>query len=186
MLFATPKISRETAGRLQRLDALRTRLGDATSPPTPWLGRLRRRVRASTMSSSVSIEGFAVPAAERAAIVDGTAVPEYDDADRMALACYARAMDHVGHHGEDPRFEWNDRVILDLHFDACHFQREKSPGLLRTGPIHVTADDGGSPAYTGPDATDADALLDELIKWLRRGDPDPHVVVRAAMAICTS
>ena len=51
-------------------------------------------------------------------------------------------MDHVGTMAIDPSFRWLDRVILDLHFDACHFQRDKDPGLWRTGPIGVTAPDG--------------------------------------------
>ena len=54
--------------------------------------------------------------------------PDPTDDDRMALACYARAMDHVGAMSDDPVFRWVDRVILDLHFDACHFQKDKDPG----------------------------------------------------------
>lgn len=36
-----------------------------------------------------------------------------DDENRMAVACYARAMDHVGVMATDPTFRWLDRVILD-------------------------------------------------------------------------
>ncbi len=60
----------------------------------------------------------------------------------MAVACYARAMDHVGTMAVDPSFRWLDRVILDLHFEACSFQRDKEPGLWRTGPIGITGADG--------------------------------------------
>ena len=51
-------------------------------------------------------------------------------------------MDHVGTMAVDPEFRWLDRVILDLHFDACYFQRDKDPGLWRLGPIGVTGADG--------------------------------------------
>ncbi|MEJ7797656.1 MAG: Fic family protein [Solirubrobacteraceae bacterium] len=148
----------------------------------PWLGQLRRQVRASTAQSSVSIEGFRVPHGEGAAIVAGTDVPDPADADRMALAGYAHAMDHVGTMAVDPHFRWSDRAILDLHFDACAVRRDRSPGLWRTGPIHVTSPSGVHPAYTGPDGDDVPGLMTEVVDWLERGDLDTHVAVRAAMA----
>lgn len=182
MLFATPTPSKELATQLRELDALRTRLGDAAGSPGPWLGQLRRQIRSSTMESSVSIEGFHVPAGDGPGIVSGTSVPDPGDTDRMALAGYARAMNHVGTMAVDPHFRWLDRVILDLHFDACDFQRDHSPGLLRTGPIYVTSPSGGSPAFTGPDATHVPALVNEIVDWLQDGDLGAHVAVRAAMA----
>lgn len=90
-------------------------------------------------------------------------------------------MDHVGTMAIDPAFRWHDRVILDLHFDACHFQRDKDPGLWRTGPIGVTAPDG-SLEYRGPESESVEELMDEVIAWLQDGDLDVDVVVRAAMA----
>jgi Fic family protein len=99
----------------------------------------------------------------------------------MALSCYARAMDHVSAMAIDPTFRWLDRVILDLHFDACGFQRDRSPGLWRTGPIGITASDG-SLAYEGPDAGQVPGLMGGVVNWLEEGDLDAHVVIRAAMA----
>ncbi len=84
--------------------------------------------------------------------------------------------------GTDPHFRWNDRVILDLHFDAVYFQRDKLPGLWRTGPIYVTSPSGGHPAYEGPAGEDVPELMAETVEWLESGDLDAHVVVRAAMA----
>ena len=120
--------------------------------------------------------------ATAAAIVAGEAHPDPDDDGQMAVACYARAMDHVGTMAIDPRFCWSDRVILDLHFDACLFQRDKSPGLWRTGPIYVTDSAGAAPAYAGPDGAGVPALMGEVVDWLEHGDIDAHAVVRAAMA----
>lgn len=181
MLFRTPEdhaIDRE----LRELDELRARLGDSTGAAGPWLGTLRRQVRAASAASSIAIEGFRVPQAETVALATGARQPDLDDDDRMALACYGRAMDHVGTLAVDPRFRWLDRVILDLHFDTCWFQREARPGLYREGGIAVTSLTGAGHAYVGPPAEDVPALMDELVAWLEEGDLDAHVVVRAAMA----
>jgi Fic family protein len=182
MLYATPQATPALDAQLLKLDELRRRLGEGTGTPGPWLGQLRRQVRASSVESSVSIEGFTVPAGEAAALVAGDEQPPPDDENRLAIASYARAMDHVGIMAIDPNFRWFDRVILDLHFDACYFQRVKLPGLWRTGPIYVTSPGGGSPAYTAPAAEDVPQLMTETIDWLQSGDLDSHVVVRAAMA----
>jgi len=182
MIYATPSLTHDLRSQLQELDGLRSELGGATGVATPWLGQLRRQVRAVSFESSVSIEGFVVPPGEAAALVAGDEVPSPEDEDRMAVACYARAMDHVGTMAIDPQFRWLDRVILDLHFDACYFQRDKSPGLWRTGPIYVTSPDGGAPAYEGPPGEEVVQLMDEVVRWLDHGSGDNHVVVRAAMA----
>ena len=62
----------------------------------------------------------------------------------MAVSCYARAMDHVGVMAQDPSFRWLDRVILDLHFDACYFQRDKDPVTGGPGRSRSPAPAGGS------------------------------------------
>lgn len=180
MIFSVPRST--PVAQLRDLDKLRARLGEATGVAGPWLGQLRRQVRASTAGSSVSIEGFTVPADEAPAIVAGSQVPDAADSDRMALACYARAMDHVGTMAIDPHFRWLDRVILDLHFDACLFQREKSPGLWRTGPVYVTSPNSTKPAYTGPEASAVADLMGEVADWLQNGAADVHIAIRAAMA----
>jgi len=91
-------------------------------------------------------------------------------------------MDHVGIMAMDPHFRWLDRVIVDLHFDACYFQRDKLPGLWRVGPIYVTRPDGGPPAYEGPPHAEVPGLMDDVVDWLEHGDREAPVVVRAAMA----
>jgi Fic/DOC family len=182
MLYATPRITEELGAQVRELDGLRTELGDATGQPGPWLGQLRRQIRASSVESSVSIEGFVVPSGEAAALVAGNESPPPEDEDRMAVASYARAMDHVGIMTMDRHFRWLDRVILDLHFDACYFQRDKLPGLWREGPIYVTSPNGGPPAYEGPPHEEVPDLGSEVGDWLENGDLDAHVAVRAAMA----
>ena len=121
-----------------------------------------------------------MPTEDAVAIVSGEP-PLPDDESRLAVACYARAMEHVGVMADDPSFHWYDRVILDLHFDACYFQQDKSPGRWRTGPIGVTSDDGRF-LYRAPNADQIPALMTEVVDWLDHGEVDAHVVVRAAMA----
>lgn len=182
MIYRTPALPKDLQARLSELDELRQQLGRETAYPSPWIGTLRKQVRAASVESSVSIEGFEMPSEEAENVVAGAASGvEESDENRLAVASYARAMDHVGVMALDPVFEWADRVILDLHFDACYFQRDKSPGHWRTGPIGVTAPDG-TLAYQAPAAEEVVPLLREVIEWLRASDLEEHVVVRAAMA----
>ncbi len=181
MIYATPPMTPALKKQLDQLAELRAALGDQVKTSSRWMGSLRRQVRASSIEGSTSIEGFSVSPEEALALADGRDLGDRDHENRQAVACYARAMDHVGAMGVDPSFRWVDRVILDLHFDACYFQPDKHPGLWRTGPIGVTAADGLL-EYEGPDDDQAVELMDEVLDWLTGGDLEVDVVVRAAMA----
>jgi Fic family protein len=181
MLYRTPQTTKTLERRIDELDKLRRALGKRTGEAAPWLGTLRRLARASAAASSTSIEGFEVSADDAIAIVSGEATPALADDDRMAVACYVRAMEHVGVMAEDPAFRWLDRVILDLHFDACSFQQDAGPGRWRTRPVGVTGSRGRL-IYQAPDADQVPELMAEIVEWLDRRDLDAHVVVRAAMA----
>ncbi len=182
MIFRTPPTNKTLARQLTELDELRKRLGDQAGIAGPWLGSLRRRWRASSAESSIEIEGFHVPADETIAVTSGAEPLDPDDDDRMALSCYARAMDHVGVMSDDLAFRWVDRVVLDLHFDACHFKKDKDPGQYRRSGIEVTSPGGGPPAYVGPPYEEVPKLMGEVIGRLDHGDVGAHVAVRAAMA----
>lgn len=181
MIYACPSPKGSLLGSLTELRRLRMELEAQTSRPIRWLGSLRRQVRATSISGSTSIEGFSVSPEEAVDLAERRAAVAEDDENRQAVACYARAMDHVGTMAADPGFRWLDRVILDLHFDACYFQRDKEPGLWRTGPIGVTAADG-SLEFRGPDAEDVPALMSEIVAWLQEQEPEADPAVRAAMA----
>lgn len=169
-------------GQLEELAGLRDDLGQETKTPARWMGSLRREVRARSIGGSTSIEGFSVSPEEALELTSGAGAADENDENRQAVSCYARAMDHVGTMAIDPAFGWSDRVILDLHFDACWFQRDKDPGLWRTGPIGVTGSDG-TLEYVGPDADLVVGLMDEVIASLVKGEQGGvDVVVRAAMA----
>ncbi|UTI65177.1 Fic family protein [Paraconexibacter antarcticus] len=182
MLFVTPPLSRKVLADLRELDARRAELGAQVGVARPWSGALRRQVRAATAESSIAIEGFQVPTGLAGGILDGQQVPVVGEQDAAALAAYARAMDHVAAMAEDPRFAWGERVILDLHFDTCHFQPDARPGRYREGPILVTSPEGGAPAYVAPPADEVPALVEEFVRWLSGEADEAHVVVRAAMA----
>ena len=181
MIYRTPPIEGALAARVGELGRLRAQLGRGIARPARWLGTLRREVRASSIGSSTSIEGFSVSPQEALELTGDREAADRGDENRQAVACYARAIDHVGSLAADPGFRWTDRVILDLHFDACHFQRNMAPGLWRTGPIGVTAADG-SLEFRGPDAADVPGLMAEVVDWLAGGDLEADAFVRAAMA----
>ena len=181
MIYATPSIQPAMQRQLDELAELRAALSGQITTRSRWMGSLRREVRASSIESSTSIEGFSVSPEEALSLANDGDVTDRDQENRQAVACYARAMDHVGTMGVDPAFRWVDRVILDLHFGACYFQRDRDPGLWRTGPIGVTAPDG-SLEYEGPDGERVVGLMDEVVEWLASGDHEVDVVVRAAMA----
>lgn len=181
MIFSVPPIDGGLKQRLDELTQLRERLGSETERPLRWIGTLRRLVRAATVESSTSIEGFSVDPEEAVALVSGDARPNAGDENQLAVASYGRAMRHVAAMAADPRFRWSERVLLDLHFDACEFQDDKDPGLWRRGPISVTGP-GGRIAYRGPDAEAVPDLMAEAASWLERDDLDAPAVVRAAMA----
>jgi Fic family protein len=181
VISATPIPTPELQAQLDDLDRLRDDLGHEVGRTVPWIGALRRQVRASSVEGSTSIEGFSVGPGEAVALVSGDQSVDPDDENRQAVACYARAMDHVGVMAADPLFIWSDRVVLDLHFDACSFQRSESPGRWRSGPVGVTGSDGRI-RYQAPDAADVPGLMGEVVEWLRNGDRGVHTVIRAAMA----
>lgn len=181
MIYATPDLSGTLRTRLHELEGLRGKLERQGAEPTRWMGSLRRQFRAASAAGSTAIEGFSVTPEEASELVDRQAVGPGEDENRQAVACYARAMDHVGAMAADPAFRWLDRVVLDLHFDACWFQRKKGPGLWRTGPIGVTGADG-SLEYRGPDAEEVPGLIAEIIAWLAADEPKADGIVRAAMA----
>ena len=182
MIYRTPQPDNALRAELATFDGLRAQLGDQAGVAGRWLGGLRRQWRAASARSSIEIEGFHVSQDESLSEATDSDPADATDENRMALSCYVRAMDHVGVMSDDPVFQWVDRVTLDLHFDACYFQKDKDPGQYRRRGIEVTSPDGGAPAYVGPPAEELPTLMREIADWLAGGDPDAHLIVRAAMA----
>lgn len=180
MIHETPRIDRPLQAKLDRLDALRAELAHEVGSVGRWDGLLRREALIDAVTSSASIEGYTVERTQADGLMQRSAPPA-DDESQWAVACYARAMEHIAIYSDDPSFAWSDRVILDLHFDACVFQRDRRPGRWRTGPAYVARADG-SIEYEAPPAKDVVPRMAEVVTWLASGDVDLHVAVRAAMA----
>lgn len=178
MLYETPDL-RPHRDVLEELEALRRRLGAEVARAVPWVGRLRRAARITAARSSTAIEGYHVSLREAAAVVEGDAGAV--GRNQRALAGYALAMQHVAVLADDPGFLWSQRVLLDLHFEACHGDPASRPGRWRAGDVHVTAP-GGGVAYRAPAVDEVAGLVAELVAWLGEPDPDIPVVVQAAMA----
>lgn len=181
MLLPTPPLTPDLRARLDELDELRQTLARQSHRPARWMGTLRRLLQASVVEGSTAIEGFHVSTEEALGLLGGEQQAQPGEEDRLAVACYGRAMDHVAAMAGDPAFHWVERVVLDLHFDACWFQPSANPGLWREGPMGITGGDGRL-VYQGPDAREVPGLIAETVRWLREDDLDLHVVVRAAMA----
>jgi Fic family protein len=181
MLIPTPAPPSKLRNRLAQLDELHRQLGEELTRPGRWMGTLRRLARVIAVESSTAIEGFHVSHDDAVSLVTGAAAAPPGDANRMAVAAYARAMEHVVVMADDPDFRWLDRVVLDLHYDACRFQRDKRPGRWRDRQVGVVRGDGRI-IYQAPSAEDVPNLMREVVAWLESGDRDAHVVVRAAMA----
>ena len=178
MLYETPPLE-DHRSALAELDSLRRRLGVEVSRVTPWAGRLRREARVATARSSTAIEGYHVSVEAASALVEGRTAAT--DRSEKALAGYALAMQHVAILAIDAAFVWSERLILDLHFEACSSEPDGRPGRWRTGPIVVTAP-GGGVAYRAPEAEEVPGLTKELVAWLASGDAHAPVAIRAAMA----
>src|SRR5215510_12205337 len=112
MLFSTPKPNRNLKSQLRELDDMRHRLHQDVGAPKPWMGGLRRSVQASSVAGSTAIEGFRVSQQTAEALVAAPDAGVSEDESRQAVAAYARAMDHVGAMAADPRFRWQERVLL--------------------------------------------------------------------------
>lgn len=180
MLFATPTLKPGLRRKLAELEALRRRLAYQLRRPSRWTGTIRRLARAEAVSASTSVEGFAVSVQEAMDIVEGRPTDRPSPADRQAVACYQLAMNRVLSLADMVDFHWSEQLLLDLHYMACHFQPEASPGHYRRGAVWVqrSADE----AYDAPSADEVPGLMRELVAWLEDGDLDQPPVVRAAMA----
>src|SRR6476659_8042882 len=95
MLFATPPLASAAARDLVELDELRSRLVRETRSTAPWMGTLRRLVKATTIAQSTGIEGLPVSDDEALSLVTGAARAGAGETAQQAVECYARAMNHV-------------------------------------------------------------------------------------------
>ena len=134
MIFATPPIEKGLRAKLGELDRLRNELGDELGRTTPWMGALRRAVAASSIEGSTSIEGYSVGPAEAIALLSGEVPGGGEDESSLAVACYARAMDHVGAMARDATVPLDRPGHPRLCISTPVTSSGQVPRLWRTGP----------------------------------------------------
>ncbi|MGH2905716.1 MAG: Fic family protein [Solirubrobacterales bacterium] len=176
-IYLTPEITPELSRKLEEIDELRGQIGAGTSSPEAWVKRLRRQVQATAYSSSTRMEGFETSDEDAARVVADSRAAETEG--QIALECYLRAMQHVGVMSREDEFKWHRRVVLDLHFDACSFQKDKHPGAFREGGVGVL-DQRDRPVYEGPPSSEVPGLVAEVLEWLAT-PAETHFIVTAAM-----
>lgn len=180
VLFATPAPTTEEEWVLDHIDELRTRLSARTREPRVWVGLLRRTALARAIQGSNSIEGYNASIEDALAAVDDEGPVDARSEVWRATTGYRDAMSYVVALADDLHFQLDASLIRSLHYMLLSYDRSKSPGRWRLGPIFVRRDDDGEVVYAGPDAELVPALVDELVGDL--GDTAGPAIVRAAMA----
>ena len=182
MLFKAPHLPDQYLQVIELIETLRRNLRFSLSDNlNRWNGFLARMAYARVIHASNTMEGV------RATLDDAIAVVEYDvpddpsDENWIALSGHRDAMDYIIQLSRDTRFDHNLGTLLGLHFMMMKYDLGKSPGRLRTGPVHVTHMPTGRTVYEAPDAERVPELMAALIDELNERNATP-VIVRAAMA----
>ncbi|MDG4823760.1 Fic family protein [Asanoa sp. WMMD1127] len=182
MLYAVPALDGDdnrVLGEIESLHAAFLQFGRAGE----WVGGVRKRLFASAIRGSNTIEGYTVSPTAATAIVDHVAVPaDVPEEAREAVRGYRDALTWVTQTADMASFAYSETALSALHFMMMRFWPERAPGRYRTRGIVVTGADPLVPAYVGPDADRIPGLMSELVDWLNAGDLAAHLLVRAAMA----
>ncbi|MER5935637.1 Fic family protein [Streptomyces sp. NPDC002054] len=184
MLMKTPRLDSEDTRVLDEIDSMRHELRHMLQPTRRWMGQLRRNFTARAIAGSNTIEGYVATAADVEAVMAGEEPPEASEATRRELEGYRHAMTYIQSLSEAaPGFRYDLGLLNGLHFMIQEHHHGKSPGIVRSTPVHVTsAEDPEVPAYTAPEPEAVPALMEEFVQWLNEGDLDAPVHVRASMA----
>lgn len=180
MLFAPPILTTEEQWVLDHVEDLRARLSARTREPWIWVGLLRRAALARAIQGSNSIEGYNASIEDALAAVDDEEPVAARDEVWRATTGYRDAMSYVLQLADDIHFELDATLIRSLHYMLISYDRTKSPGRWRSGPIYVRRDEDGEVVYTAPDAGLVPGLVKELVDQL--GSSPGGSMVEAAMA----
>lgn len=185
MLFPTPALTREDKRVLGEIERMRAALRHRVrAAPTKWTQGLRKFLTADAVAASNSIEGFKVATADVEDLIEGERDVEVSEEDREETLAYQRMMTYIQSLHDVEDFSYSKGFLNALHWmlQGHRHAPRKPAGQWRRGPVYVTdARDPSIAAYTGPDADEVPALMQELIDWLN-GEDDAHPLVRAAMA----
>lgn len=182
MLFATPSLADRQERAISRIDQLRRDLRHRVAEPRRWTGSLRRLSFARAIQGSNSIEGYVAELDDVVAEGEGEDALDTRSEARLALRGYREAMTLVLQLAGDDTFSYDEMLLRSLQFMMTSYDLSKRPGQWRAGDIFVRNDASGDVVYEGPDVGEVPDLMAEFVTWLRDGDPDAPVLVRAAMA----
>jgi Fic family protein len=188
VLFAAPTLTTEERWVLDHVEDLRARLSARTREPRIWVGLLRRAALARAIQGSNSIEGYNASIEDALAAVDDEGPVDARDEVWRATTGYRDAMSYVLQLADDIHFELDATLIRSLHYMLLSYDRTKSPGRWRSGPIYVRRDQDDEIVYAAPDAGLVPYLVGELVDQLGSGvgrSPDASTgggMVEAAMA----
>ena len=174
-MFRTPLLS-DFAADLAKLDRLQRELGERVALETPWVRRFRARARTAAVSASLALDGVRVRLDASEALEGGRGAA--GDEDQRVVASTALALRHVGVLAGDPALRWTDRLLLDLHFEACSSEPMARPGRWREEAVHGSE----AASYRGPEAVRVQELTGVVLEWLDVGSPRVPPVVRGALA----
>lgn len=182
MIFVTPELPPNFADVLEAIDRVRNQLRFALADSlNRWTGFLARMSYARAIHSSNTMEGVAATLNDAVAVVDRETPGDPEDEDWLALVGHRDAMDYVIQLSKEPSFAYNEGTLLGLHFMMMRHDLSKFPGRYRNGPVYVTSMPSGRVVYEGPEASQVQPLMGELIATLNAKD-DSHPIIRAAMA----
>ncbi len=182
MIYAVPKLGQADHEVLALIADQKERLRLFTqNSPNRWMGSLRRSTFARAIVGSNSIEGYHATVGDAIAVVQHEQTMEASDETVAALQGYRDAMTYIMQAASDPYFEFSQQFLKSLQFMMIRHDMTKNPGQWRPGAIFIVEQATGKTVYDGPEAEQINALIEELIAFLKADNGTP-VAVRAAMA----
>ncbi|MGC9535535.1 Fic family protein [Streptomyces sp. UG1] len=185
MLYRTPDLDPKDREVLESIDKMRHELRhQVLQTPIKWTAGLRKTLTAEAIAGSNTIEGYKVDSVDAEDLIDGELEVGTSEENKAETLAYQHAMTYVQSLHDVADFTYSKSLLNALHWMLQgHHHPRKLAGQWRKSGVWIN--EPGRPneaAYVAPDADRLPALMDELVAWLNDGDPDAHVLVRAAMA----
>lgn len=180
-MFAYPEPTIDDLAVLDEIEQASSTLADRMRAPRRWTGRLRRTAVARAIQGSNSIEGIVVDLDDADASIDDEEPMSADARTYAEIRGYRQALGFVLETATDPAFRLDASILRSMHFMMLSHDLSKSPGRYRPADIHVVDERDGHTVYTGPDASEVEGLIDELVADIAAHEEAP-AVIRAAMA----
>jgi hypothetical protein len=130
MIFQTPELPPRFVQVIEKINELRSRLGWATSDRlNRWRGQLARTTLARAIQGSNAVEGINVTLDDAVAAIDGEKPQAPNEADRLALQGYWRAMTYILQKTkEKDGFKYNEHDLKSIHYMMLEHDLSAFPG----------------------------------------------------------